>query len=472
MVTVTIVHESSPLVISPLVPLDRWAKRVSRAAQDIPLDGGFAHRMFALSARMREAKAQRSRAPFYEALPFGRRCDRCGKRMAAHQDPVEPKKLLCSVCERRDSKGRQQGKDIRGRFNREFGERPEISSCRARQPEDLDTLVESAKRKYLAFLYADGNDIGRLLWKAKHPCQYTNLSKALEDGTQEALFGALVEVCGAALQKENRWPFDIINMGGDDVTLVLQAGYAWEVGVRFLERFEKEMRTRLPGASEEPLEVTASCGIAIADVRYPMRYFERLASDLLKEAKRWAKREQGKPRSAITFLWLPSPVAGEKAEPLMGFYTRPSAGDWHRKLTARPYDLEHAQKLLDASRAMRKWPRALRHRWAEALERGVMSSVNLIYYDIARRSEEKRAKMYEALVQVGKLASSDEEHAGFPAPVWYPVHEDREPFWRTALVDALELAELEATRCKLRLNSGKAGMRNPLGGMLCKEANR
>jgi hypothetical protein len=435
--TVTIVYEGSPPAASPLAPADGWAGLLHRAAQKVPLNGGFAHRMFVLSARMQEAKAQKSEAPFYETFPLGKRCDRCGKRMAAYPDPLESDKRLCPVCRRRDSKGRESGKAIRGKFNQEFWERYGARDCRAQQPQDLDTLVEGAKRKYLAFVYADGNDIGRLLQQAETPEQYQDLSQALGERTKEALFNAIDKVCGQALQGQKYWPFDIINIGGDDVTLLVQAGYAWEVAVEFLDQFEERMRE---------WGVTASCGIAIADVRYPMRYFERLARDLLKEAKKWAKREPDRPRNAVTFLWLPSPVASERAEPLMGFYSRSAAGGLRRELTSRPYDLEQARELLEASRAMGRWPRTLRHRWAEALERGVMSSVNLIHYDIARRSDEKRAEMYQTLVRVGRLAASGEGHADIPAPIWYRVQRDREAFWRTALIDALELAELEAMR--------------------------
>ncbi|MGC8838609.1 MAG: Cas10/Cmr2 second palm domain-containing protein [Anaerolineae bacterium] len=445
--TVTIVCEN-PLAVGPTpTAINGWAGRLLKAAQKVTLDGSFAHRMFALSTRMREAKDRKMSAPFYEAFPFGRRCDRCGRRMAAFPDPIEPDKRLCPVCERRTSRGRQRDQEVRGRFNQEFWKRYQTSGYRAQQPEDLDTLVKGAKREYLAFVYADGNNIGSLLHQARSPEQYGRLSKAIEEGTKEALFSAIAEVCGHALQTQEYWPFDIVNVGGDDVTLLIQAGYAWEVAVKFLEQFEKEINARLQSLHDAPpTKVTTSCGIVIADVRYPMRYFEHLARDLLKEAKKCAKREPDTLRSALTFLWLPSPVASEKAEPLIGYYSRPATEGLHRELTARPYDLGQARELLEASQDMARWPRTLRHRWAEALERGVMSSVNLIHYDIARRSDEKRTEMYQTLTRVGKLAASGEGSMDIPAPIWYQAQREGKSFWRTALVDALELAELEGMK--------------------------
>lgn len=451
--TVTLVYEQDQFESLLPSPSDGWAGRVVQAAQRVAQAGHFGYRIAALAAQMREAKTRKSTAPFYEAFPFGRRCDRCGKRMAVSPDPVEPDKKICSICERRDQKGRQrESGEIRGRFNQEFRKFGEKYGERytAQQPQDLDTLVRTARRGYLAFLYADGNDIGRLLQLVRSEKEYRALSGALTEGTTRALYGALQAVCGAALNGIY-WPFDIVNIGGDDVVLLVQAGYAWEIAVEFLDRFEREVNQQVREVLGDwpegwPERITAACGIVIADVKYPMRYFERLSSDLLKEAKKLAKKDPDHPRSAVTFLWLPTPVASEKAEPLMGFYYRDPKEGLPYELTARPYTLEQARELLKASREMARWPRTLRHRWAEALEKGVMASVNLIHYDVARRSEEKRREMYQTLVQAGRIAAPDAKDADIPAPIWYQFQKGRKTAWRTALLDALELAELEAMR--------------------------
>lgn len=447
-VTVTIVYEdSSSIDHLPASEGDRWAKRLVQASAEALKAGTFSRRAWALAARMREAKLGKDTAPFYESFPFGRRCDRCGKRMAVSPDPIEPDKTLCPVCEARDSQGRKRenvyGQGIRGRFNRDFWQ-TYGANYSASQPEDLDTLLSSARRKYLAFIYADGNDIGRLLRSVRSETEYRALSAALAEGTKHAVYRAVRDTCTGILQSGDVWPFDIVNIGGDDVVLLVQAGYAWEIGVRFLEHFEEEVnrwaKEALGGWPEGwPERITSSCGIAIADVKYPVRYLERLASDLLREAKRLAKREQNRPQSAITFLWLPTPVASEKAEPLMGFYRH-----FSEDLTARPYTLKQAKKLLMVVREMVNWPRTLRHRWAESLEKGVMASVNLIHYDIARRDDRER-KMYQTLVALGQIVLPEgTEH--IPAPIWYQAQWGNRTIWRTALLDALELAELEATR--------------------------
>ncbi len=454
--TVTVVYEqnSLPRPLTNSLP-DGWARRLWDAHREAQQSGDFARRVAFLSARVREAKVQKREVPFFEAFPFGRRCESCGKRVALKEVPryepreeeITPERVaLCQVCLRRHRKGVRGTEDqARGRFNQAFWN---FASPQAKQPPDLDHLVKSARRTYIALLYADGNDIGRLLQQVQSENEFKALSEALEKGTQQALFEALREVCGPELRKsEDYWPFEIVNIGGDDVTLLIQAGYAWEVAVKFLQRFEEEIKARITASDglgywpqAWPERITASCGIAIADVKYPVRYLELLANDLLKQAKQEAKARNC---SALSFLWLANPIAAEKAEPLMGHYTRELNG-WD--LTARPYGLDRAKQLMKLVQDASQWPRTLRHRWGEALEKGMWVSLNTVYYDIARRKDEKRVQLAEFLSMVGQLAGREEFRTEAPAPLWQPYQEDQRPRWRTALLDVLELAELRAVR--------------------------
>lgn len=444
--TVTVVCEDSIPSVASSGPTDQWVGRLWRAAQQTPLDSGFAHHIFVLSACLREAKQRKIQSPFYESWPFGKRCEGCGKRMAvcevSRREPgdrqYEERFKVCSVCQNKHRKGLDGQKETRGKFNQLFQEqfRPQ-----ALQAPDLDHLVETAQRKYLAFLYADGNDIGSLLTKAETKDHYQVLSQALRKGTRQALFDALHSVCGKALQQEKLWPFEIINIGGDDVTLLIQAGYAWEVAVKFLERFEKEVRQRVQSELQQwpqnwPEKITASCGIVIADVGYPMRYLESLAAGSLKRAKKLAKAE-AQSQSAIDFLWLPNPVVSERIEPLMDYYQRKDRG---LNLTARPYSLEQARRLVNLVQQASEWPRSQRYQWGEALERNVWVSISAIYYNIARHSEEQRKQLAQFLCDVGFLLSASRNE---PGPLWKL---DEKNVWRTALLDVLELAELRGMR--------------------------
>ncbi len=453
--TVTVAYEdgSSSFHNLSILPQDGWAKRLWDAHQEAQAGGDFAKRVALLNARVRQAKLQKRSAPFFEAFPFGRRCEACGKRIALEEVPrYEPEAqeqvemvALCPVCLRRYRTGvRSKERKVRGRFNERFQQKYKPT---ASQPPDLDHLVASARRKYVAFLYADGNDIGKLLQQVRNKQEFKALSEALEEGTQQALFEALHQVCHKELQQNSGyWPFEIINIGGDDVTLLIQAGYAWEVAVDFLEKFEtfvqEFVETKL-GAWPEgwPKKITASCGIAIADAKHPVGYLEHLAGDLLKTAKREAKANKDYLQSAVTFLWLPNPVAAEKVEPLMSYYQR-----GNERLTARPYILDRAKELSALVQEASNWRRSLRYRWGEALEKGMWVSLNTVYYDIARRNEKERQQLRQFISDVSKLAMQQTYHTAPPGPLWQPYQKEHETGWRTALLDVLELAELRAMR--------------------------
>ena len=428
--TVTVVYErvTEPPPPAPNIA-DGWAGRLVKAHQQAQQAGKFARRTAFLAARLREAKQQQEAAPFIEAFPFGKRCDICGRRVAEEKVsyPDETKRV-CSVCYQRHETGRRE----RGVWFERFVKALKLN-LEPNVPQDLGDLVQGTRRSYVAFVYADGNNIGGLLQRVKKQQEYQALSDSLREGTERALFEALWEVCRPALEeKERAWPFEIINVGGDDVTFLIQAGYAWEVALTFLKKFEQYVQWN--GRS-----ITASVGIAIADVKYPVFYLEALASDLLKRAKKEAREAR---TGAIDFLWLPNATAVTQAEMVADLYRR---GDL--MLTARPYTLAQAQKLQEVVTVLSQWPRSLRHRWGEALDRGKWSSLGLILYDLARRMSEKREEVDEWLDTFRELTrslgSSTEVPMGY---LWWEDREKDRVVWRTALLDALELAELRAMR--------------------------
>ena len=447
MVTVVYENDNETPPAAPNVT-DGWAGRLVKAHREVQQAGEFARRTAFLAARLREAKQKKITAPFIEAFPFGKRCDICGKRVAEEEITytearIPETKRLCRVCLHRHKTGRK-GRDWGFQeFAQEHG-----WTITAQPAKDLNILVESARRSYLAFLYADGNNIGGLLQRVKDEQEFEALSYGLREGTKRALFEALWEVCRPALEREQIWPFEILNIGGDDVTLLIQAGYAWEVAIAFLKRFEQYVRQIVveklgywPQAWPE--RITASVGIAVADAKHPVRYLEALASDLLKRAKKVAKEAD---TSAIDFLWLPNAIAVTEAKMMDDLYRR---GDL--VLTARPYTLAQAKKVQSVVDVLSRWPRSLRHRWGEALDRGRSASLGLILYDLARRMNEKREEVDRLLDTLQDLTRS----LGGPADVpmgylWWESREDNDVVWRTALLDALELAELRAMRSDIQ----------------------
>lgn len=453
--TVTVVHEESPL--PPFVPgssfSDGWAGRLGEHFRELP-PGDFGRRVSFLTSRLRAVKMSRLWAPFYEAFPVTQRCGECGKRIAEVRMFPE-KRPFCAVCRKRYKNGQiREDERARGIFNKKFLEyllkntKAEVSWERCRQAPDLDDLVRGAHRhKYLAFVYADGNDMGGLFRRMNSRDEYRALSDALRRGTKEALFETLAEIFERTCRFLQYWPFEIINVGGDDVTFLIQGGFAWEAAVKFLSRFEDKVRKNIieifggwpPGWPK----VTASCGIVIADQKYPLYYFEKLTSDSLREAKKLAKKERGRPQSAVHFLWLPNPVAGEKAAPFLDSYRRDQKKGERFLLTSRPYTLEQAELLFNLAEECAGWSRSLRRQWGEALESGVFASRLAIFYTLARQKDEERQKIRQWFCRFQGLLPIDACPDSYLDPWGLSI---REGVYKTALLDVMELAELSATR--------------------------
>lgn len=440
--TITVAIEREFVTLRDPSPLTGWALRLWQAS-DVKGDpgGGFAFRASLIGANLREEKTQKKTAPFHEALPFAKRCDCCGKRMASEEilrSPLgEIREVLraCKICHMKHQTGGKTADKIRGKFNQDFSDfmKSRDQQITASQASDLENLTQGMKRTHLAFIYADGNEIGCLLKKnGRDEKEYQTISRGLTEGTKKALFEALFKVCGPTLSdhdKKNYWPFEIVTIGGDDIMVLIQACFAWELAVEFLDNFEKYVKELIKQ------DVTASCGIAIADVKYPVRYLRVLAEGSLKRAKKKAKEDSQK--SAIDFIWLPNPVLSESVEELTRYYNHKNIS-----LIARPYSLEEAKTINRLVERAIDLPSSQRHLWGEALERGVSTSRNVIFYNIARMKEDKRNEFKDFLKDVTDLAAPQ----GWKEPIWVERNDGETKKHYTALLDVLELAELRAMR--------------------------
>jgi len=387
-----------------------------------------------LSADLRQAKLQKAIAPFFPTLPVHQRCQSCGKRAASRLDTrVTPEEWLCEACHMKREKGRRGRSSFAEKFAKWFEEK-HGQKVPDKPAKDLDDLA--GKEGRLAFLYADGNNMGDLLQRAKTPAQYRHISEALETAVKDALFEALV----GSIRKENlvkspRLPFEIIAIGGDDVTVIVPARYGWQLTLKFLQEFERHPKIQRLN-EEMNTKLTMSAGLVIADVKYPVRFMQSLAESLLKEAKRLARKKQGE--SAICHLWLRTPIASENAKVVLEtLYLREDKE--RRHLTARPFTLRQARKLTELAQNLKDLPHHQRRTLAESLEKGVRISLNTALYQVQRQlseeQREQREKVIRTFVELGRLVTEEIQDKFF---FW----QKRDGEWRTALLDALELLEL------------------------------
>lgn len=400
----------------------------------------FGELVSALTARLQRQKRAKSVAPFLETLPVHRRCESCGKRAAETRDEVRGE-WICAICDQKRKKGIGERRRFRDEFVDWAKKKREICVS-GKLPEDLDTLAGSEGR--IALLYADGNNMGDLLQLMPSPASYRHFSQVLEDATRDALFSAIVSVFGKERLEDasKPLPFEIIALGGDDIVVIVSARYGWALALRVLDEFERhegiqklqdELRERLGDSPRRPVALNLSAGLAIADVKYPVSFLFALAEGLLKEAKRLARETR---TSTLCHLWLRAPVVSEQAKALLNsLYKREEHKPEGRILTGRPYTVKQAERLTELARALSALPAAQRRSLAEALEKGVYVSLNYALYQAARQKA-RGLQLWEAFEGLGMLFDSVQE--GF----WFWRRTDEG--WKTALLDALELLELDA----------------------------
>lgn len=385
-----------------------------------------------LSADLQRAKQEKIITPFFPTLPVHQRCQSCGKRPAGKLDVEE---FLCDPCFQKRKEGRKGRSTFMEKvacwIEKQFGWKVTDKPAR-----DLDDLAGAEGR--VAFIYADGNDVGDLLQRAKTPAQYRHISDALNTVVEEVLFKALVETFEKReLCERQRLPLELIVVGGDDLTVIVPARYGWRLTVKLLRGFEEHQQVKRI-REETERKLTISAGLVIADVKYPVGFMQRLAEGLLKKAKSIV-REMEEKESTLCHLWLRSPIASEDPDMIMEtLYHRKDGGE--RWLTARPYTLKQVEELERIALKLSFLPSHQRRILAEALEKGVHVSLNVALYQAGRREKRECKELLEFFRKLGDLVSGEEDREKF---FFWRKKEGR---WQTALLDALELLELGGER--------------------------
>ena len=121
---------------------------------------------------LRARKLEKAAVPFFEVLPFYRRCDACRKRPAVEilppQGVGEAPEMRCRVCAAK----RREGREHRSDWQIQLG---------AEAPKDLEEIGGPSKG-YIGVVYADGNGIGDWFQGTTTIDDYRRRSKAVLKG--------------------------------------------------------------------------------------------------------------------------------------------------------------------------------------------------------------------------------------------------------------------------------------------------
>jgi hypothetical protein len=224
--------------------------------------------------------------------PFLCTCHSCGTNYAVDilhdpDDNDEPGNRYCQVCEkkryedRRVKRSMEEGNvseaslwgHILNVLRRKDATLAAASKIPAR-PKDFNIFREFMQGKdYLGLIYADANGMGEAFAELKTLEEVKKKAKLID----KAVFEAMGDAIRAHLPAQNdKFPFDILLIGGDDIVMVIPANKALQVAYTLAEQFYEHTNH----------QHTLSIGIVLAPIKYPFAQQYGMVVDALKAAKK------------------------------------------------------------------------------------------------------------------------------------------------------------------------------------------
>jgi hypothetical protein len=182
--------------------------------------------------------------------------------------------------------------------------------------EGSDMAFRFGPLKELALVHADGNGLGNLLLTLgqladalddeQYQALYEMFSTGLERATIAAAQATTIKVLVPVAEQQN-WvmPARPIVLGGDDITLLVQAEYAFDFTVAFINEFEQASEVFINQINQRfqlnlPARLTCCAGIVFLKPKQPFALAHELAEQLCQQAKQVDSGRE-KP-SALAFM--------------------------------------------------------------------------------------------------------------------------------------------------------------------------
>ncbi|MEH2195473.1 MAG: type III-B CRISPR-associated protein Cas10/Cmr2 [Nostoc sp.] len=314
---------------------------------------------------------------------------------------------------------------------------------------------------FVAYIYADGNNMGGYIrQKIKTPQDYRLFSKDIFDATEKSVYKALAnylhpyqytpDAKSSRTNKETVWihPFEIITIGGDDVLLVVPANKALEISQAIGDEFEEHL-WRTGRYSLEPTTpnllahryttdnvppvskclLSMSTGVLITAQDTPIYYADKLVSQLLKSAKKYAKELKKDHKyygGTVDFLVMKAVtmISSNIKEFREQGLIKNKDGESKLKLYASPYTLYELGGLLETAKAFKKaeFPRSQLYQIRSLLERGKRTAIlNYRYFKI-RLTNDKAKQELKDKFELAWCQPKDSSNNGNLAP-WMSLQE-------------------------------------------------
>ena len=442
-------------------------------------------------------KTRRDLPTFVERQPYAQTCNSCDRRPVIYQISID--KQLCEACLRKYIMGRASKKQLkrhelvrftnclgwdpanRGKkgnylltdwvslFHQYVTSSPDGSPNYAQVPDGPNDLSDIAKASetegFIAFIYADGNNMGGYLEKIQTSAQYRQFSERVFLAMQETTFKALAKLKPIWIKDDSEryiFPFEIISIGGDDLILIVPGDkvleIVHEIGVNFDQDFmshavygKADCPSKVQRYQSQDWESTAnsklpqfsmSLGFVIANEHTPIAFMEDIASKLLKSAKSRAKKlktEVGYSGGTVDFMSLKSlsMITSELADFRKKFYKT----DTENSLTMRPFTLHELSGFIQTIQAFKRdeFPRSQLYQLRQSLGLGRHTST-LDYLYFRSRLTDGKGEILQKELESNWQGVSSVMNAG----PWYAKLETKETdkqSYETLLLDLIEAYE-------------------------------
>lgn len=351
-------------------------------------------------------------------------------------------------------------------------------------PESL-TQLSKVSNGYVAYIYADGNNMGGFIQNIRTPKEYQQFSQDVENATKYAVYQALAynlqprKIKGISEPQSKIQdgdlihPFEIITIGGDDILLIVPADKALQITKMIGEQFENillgkvkisdlhikgdyKLKEKLTNSNKfhrfsetisEPdqCKLSMSSGVLITAYNTPIYYAEKLVTQLLKSAKKYAKTlnyTDEKTNKKITYYGGTVDFFTMKSVTMISSSIeefRKKALTFDKlKLYAAPYTLPELDRFFESIQALQKadFPKSQLYQIRSFLAQG-RRTTSLNYYYFRHRLN----KGYLLEKNFEDVWCSAKTNPGKIAPWMYDIKEEiYETIWRE-MVDLFGLIE-------------------------------
>ena len=238
--------------------------------------------------RLSSRKTSRELPVIVERQPYTQTCNSCDRRPIIHS--ISADRQLCEACLRKHVAGRASKKrpkrnelvpitnllqwspanrDEKGEylltdwvtlFHEYVTSNKNLKPNYQQDPDGPNDLSDIAKasdpENFIAFIYADGNNMGGYLEKIQTPAQYRQFSERVFVAMQKATFKALAKLEPIWIKDDNNtqryvFPFEIISIGGDDLILIVPGDKALEIAHEIGVNFDKDFMSHAVYAEAE-----------------------------------------------------------------------------------------------------------------------------------------------------------------------------------------------------------------------------